>query len=337
VETYTLESRGGVTVRLIEFGGAIVSIDAPDRDGRLADVVLGYDTLAGYEADRYYFGALVGRYANRIARGRFVLDGRSHALTINDGPNHLHGGRRGFNKVPWGLVPFARNGDTGAVLTYTSVTGDEGYPGTLSVTVTYTLSDDNELTIDYRATTDEPTPVNLTQHSYFNLAGHGAGDILRHELMLAASRFTPVDASLIPTGELRDVGSTPFDFRRPRVIGDAMAAGDEQLRLGKGFDHNFVLDRAADDPTPTFAARLHEPTTGRTLEILTTEPGIQMYAGGTLSPVNGKNGAVYGLHAGIALETQHFPDSPNQPGFPSTILRPGELFTSRTVYRFLIR
>ena len=337
METYTLEGRGGVAVRFVDFGGTIVSIHAPDRDGALGDIVLGYDTLAGYEADRYYVGSLVGRYANRIARGRFTLDGRAHALTINDGPNHLHGGRRGFNKVPWGVVPFARNGDEGAVLTYTSVTGDEGYPGTLTVTVTYTLNGDNELAIDYQATTDEPTPVNLTQHSYFNLAGHDAGDILAHELILGASRFTPVDANLIPTGELRDVRGTPFDFTKARVVGDAMAADDEQLRIGKGIDHNFVLDRSADDDrTLTFAARLHDPRSGRTLEIFTTEPGIQVYAGGTLAPVSGKNGAVYGLHGGIALETQHFPDSPNQPEFPSTILRPGETFSSRTVYRFLV-
>ncbi|HEX6048116.1 MAG TPA: aldose epimerase family protein [Gemmatimonadaceae bacterium] len=337
METYTLESRGGVAVRFIDFGGTIVSVRAPDRDGTLADVVLGYDTLAEYEADRYYFGSLVGRYANRIARGRFTLDGRAHALTINDGPNHLHGGRRGFNKVPWGVVPFVREGNEGAVLTYTSVTGDEGYPGTLTVTVTYTLNGDNELAVDYQATTDEPTPVNLTQHSYFNLGGHDAGDILGHELTLGASRFTPVDANLIPTGELRDVRGTPFDFTKARVVGDAMSADDEQSSIGKGIDHNFVLDRSVgDDRALAFAARLHEPRSGRTLEILTTEPGIQVYAGGTLTPVNGKNGAVYGLHGGIALETQHFPDSPNQPAFPSTILRPGETFSSRTVYRFLV-
>lgn len=334
METYTLRNANGATVRFIAYGGSIASIEVPDREGRMADVVLGYDSLAGYEGDRMYLGALIGRFANRIAGGRFVLDGHVHPLTVNDGPNHLHGGRRGFHKVPWNVTPFEDGGVTGALLTYTSVTGDEGYPGTLAVSVMYTLMEENELAVDYAAIADEPTPVNLTQHAYFNLAGHDAGTVLDHELTLVASRFTPVGPGLIPTGELREVSGTPFDFRSPRAIGAALAADDEQLRVGKGFDHNFVLDRGADPTAAELAARLHEPRSGRVLEIYTTEPGIQFYSGVALAGVVGKGGHVYAANAGLALEPQHFPDSPNQPAFPSTILRPGEGFTSRTIYRF---
>jgi aldose 1-epimerase len=334
MDTYLLRNANGMTVRFIAYGGSVVSIDVPDRHGALRDVVLGYDALAGYENDRRYLGALIGRYANRIARGRFTLDGRAHTVTINDGPNHLHGGRRGFNKVPWDVTPFDEG--IGALLTYTSVTGDEGYPGTLSASVMLTLTDDNALVFDYAAITDEPTPVNLTHHGYFNLAGHDAGDVRAHELTIAASRYTPVDAELIPTGELRDVTGTPFDFRVPRSIGAALDVPDEQLRLGNGFDHNFVLDRSSDDEELAFAARLYEPTSGRVLEIHTTEPGLQFYSGVALAGVGGKGGVVYGANAGVALETQHFPDSPNQSAFPSTILRPGEGYTSRTIYRFSV-
>jgi aldose 1-epimerase len=337
MDPFTLDNANGMVVKLIAYGGTIVSVEVPDRGGQMADVVLGYDSLEGYEADRRYLGALIGRYANRIARGRFSLDGRVHAVTVNDGPNHLHGGRRGFNKVPWDVTPFEDDGSQGALLTYTSVTGDEGYPGTLNVSVMVTLGADNSLTFDYAAITDEPTPVNLTQHSYFNLAGHAAGDIRGHELTIAASRYTPVDATLIPTGELRDVTGTPFDFRAPRVIGDALGFDDDQLRLAGGFDHNFVLDRgeAADDDA-VFAARLRDPRSGRTLEIFTTEPGLQFYSGQALGGVVGKGGVVYGAIAGLALETQHFPDSPNQPSFPTTILRPEKGFRSRTVYQFAV-
>lgn len=337
MDTFTLDNANGMVVRFIAYGGTIVSIEVPDRAGRLADVALGYDSLEGYEADRSYFGSLIGRYANRIARGRFTLDGRAHAVTVNDGPNHLHGGRRGFNKVPWDVTPFEDGGQQGALLTYTSVTGDEGYPGTLNVSVMITLGADNSLTFDYAAIADEPTPVNLTQHSYFNLAGQGSGDIRGHELLIAASRYTPVDATLIPTGELRDVAGTPFDFRSSRVIGEALGHPDEQLQLAGGFDHNFVLDRgkaSADDAT--LAARLHDPVSGRTLEIFTTEPALQFYSGQALGGVVGKGDVVYTSNAGLALETQHFPDSPNQPSFPSTILRPGSGFRSRTVYQFSV-
>ena len=310
MDAFTLRNRHGMTVRFIDYGGSVVSIEVPDRSGQMADVVLGYDSLERYEADRSYFGALIGRYANRIARGRFTLDGHVHAVTVNDGPNHLHGGRRGFHKVPWNVTPFEDEDVRGALLSYTSVTGDEGYPGTLSVSVMMTLTDDNELAFDYAAVADEPTPVNLTHHGYFNLAGHDAGDVRAHELTIVASQYTPVDASLIPTGELRDVTGTPFDFRAPRMIGAALRGDDEQLRL-------------------------HEPASGRTLEIYTTEPGLQVYSGQALGGVVGK-GVTYPVFAGVALETQHFPDSPNQASFPNTILRPGDGFTSRTVYRFSV-
>jgi aldose 1-epimerase len=336
MDTYLLRNANGMTVRFIAYGGSVVSVEVPDRHGALRDVVLGYDSPEGYANDRRYLGALIGRYANRIAKGRFTLDGRVHTLTVNDGPNHLHGGRRGFNKVPWDVTPFNDEGTTGALLTYTSVTGDEGYPGTMSVSVIVTLTDDNALVFDYAAVADEPTPVNLTHHGYFNLAGHDSGDVRAHELTIAASRFTPVDSALIPTGELRDVSGTPFDFRKPRAIGAALDAPDEQLRVANGFDHNFALDRPGIDGDVTLAARLHDPASGRVLEIHTTEPGLQFYSGQALAGVVGKGGVVYGAHAGVALETQHFPDSPNQPSFPSTILRPGEGFTSRTIYQFSV-
>ena len=333
MDEFTLHNANGVVVRFIAYGGSVVSIAVPDRNGRVADVVLGYDSVGGYEADRYYLGALIGRYANRIAKGRFTLDGHAHAVSVNDGPNHLHGGTRGFHKVPWNVTPFEDGDVAGALLSYTSVTGDEGYPGTLSVSVILSLNDDNELAFDYAAMTDEPTPVNLTHHGYFNLAGHDSGDVRAQELTISASRYTPVDASLIPTGELRDVTGTPFDFRAPKAIGAALEAYDDQLRIAGGFDHNFVIDRGKGDEL-VMAARLHEPVSGRTVEILTTEPGLQFYSGQALGGVVGKGGHAYCAYAGVALETQHFPDSPNQPSFPTTILRPGEGFTSRTVYRF---
>ena len=336
MDAFTLRNTNGMTVRFIAYGGSIVSIEVPDRDGRFADVTLGYDAEEGYATDRHYLGALIGRYANRIARGRFTLDGYVHAVSVNDGPNHLHGGRRGFHKVPWNVTPFEDGSVTGAVLSYTSVTGDEGYPGTLSTSVIVALNDDNELSFDYAAVTDEPTPINLTQHGYFNLAGHGAGDVRGHELMIAASRYTPVHESLIPTGELRSVDGTPFDFRSPRSIGEALQVQDPQLLIATGFDHNFVLDRDARDDELVLAARLHDPGSRRTLEVFTTEPGLQFYSGQALGGVVGKAGVAYVPFAGVALEAQHFPDSPNQPSFPPTILRPGEGFTSRTVYRFSV-
>jgi aldose 1-epimerase len=336
MDAFTLRNANGMVVRYIAYGGSIVSIEVPDRTGALADVVLGYESVEGYENDRHYVGALIGRYANRIAKGRFSIDGHVHAVSVNDGANHLHGGRRGFHKVPWNVTPFEDGDISGAVLSYTSVTGDEGYPGTLSVSLMLSLTPDNELVFDWAALADEPTPVNLTQHSYFNLAGHASGDVRSHELMIAALRFTPVDAALIPTGELRDVTGTPFDLRAPRRIGDALETYDEQLHLAGGFDHNFVLDGPVAPDAMTLAARLHDPVSGRVLEVLTTEPGLQCYSGQALGGVVGKGGHVYCANAGVALETQHFPDSPNQPSFPNTVLRPGEGFTSRTIYRFLV-
>jgi aldose 1-epimerase len=317
------------TVAFISYGGTITSIRVPDREGRVAEVTLAHDTLAGYVEDTRWFGALVGRYANRIAGGRFSLDGRDYALERNDDPNHLHGGSRGFHRALWDVEP--RNGDAGgcALLRYTSPAGDGGYPGSLTVRVTYTLTDEDSLIIDYHATTDAPTPVNLTQHSYFNLAGAGAGDILDHELWLNARAFTPVDPTLIPTGEIRGVEGTPLDFTTPTRVGSRIDTADEQLARCGGYDHNFVLERHAEAEL-SFAARLLDPGSGRTLTVLTTEPGIQLYSGNALETAAGD----YGRRAGLTLETQHFPDSPNHPAFPNTILRPGQDFSSRTVYAF---
>lgn len=332
VEQFALRNANGVEVRAIGFGGAIVSVRAPDREGRFADVVLGYDDLAGYLADDAYLGAVIGRYANRIRHGRFVLDGREYALATNDGPHHLHGGTRGFNQVPWAAEPFHDSDGIGVALARTSPDGEEGYPGIVEARLTYTLTDRDELRIDYHATTDRATPINLTQHSYFNLTGDPGRDVLGHELRIDADRFTPVDSTLIPTGDLAPVAGTPFDFRRPTEIGARIGADDAQLRRAGGYDHNWVLNGGGG---LAFAARAHEPATGRTLEVHTTQPGLQFYSGNSLDGgVRGKGGQRYGQRSGFCLETQHFPDSPNQPAFPSTVLRPGEAYASRTVYRF---
>ncbi|HEY9516729.1 MAG TPA: aldose epimerase family protein [Gemmatimonadaceae bacterium] len=334
VDAITLTNANHMEVRFITFGGTIVSVKVPDRHGSLGDVVLGYDTLGEYLDDVYYLGPLIGRYANRIANGQFTLDGTEYTVTRNERTNHLHGGARGLHKVVWSAEQFEGAGRSGAILSYTSPAGEEGYPGTMSVRVTYTLTDDNALILDYHATADQPTPVSLTQHAYFNLAGHGSGNILDHLLTLHSSRFTPVNAELLPTGEIRSVTGTPFDFTTPRAVGLSLDAGDEQLLHGNGYDHNFVLDREAGNAL-ALAARLHEPTSGRTLEIHTTEPGIQFYSGNVLGDgVMGKEGCSYHPYSGLALETQHFPDSPNPPHFPSTILRPGAEYSSRTIYRF---
>jgi aldose 1-epimerase len=333
---FTLKNASGMEVRFIARGGAIASLRVPDRFGKLADVTPGYDTPAEYERDTRYFGALIGRFANRIANGRLMLDGIEHVLAVNDGRNQLHGGPCGFDKVEWRVAPFQHPGSVGAVLCHRSPAGDQGYPGTLYARVTYTLTDDSALTIAYSAITDEPTVVNLTQHLYFNLAGHDAGDILDHEVTLAASRYTPVDTTLIPTGEIRSVQSSPFDFTAPHRIGARINDNDEQLRIGGGYDHNFVLDRG-EVVEPTLAARVVDPGSGRVLEVLTTEPGLQLYSGnGTHLGPPGKGGHVYVQHAAFALETQRFPDSPNHQHFPSTVLRPGHEYQSRTVYRFSV-
>jgi aldose 1-epimerase len=336
VTLYTLSNSRGIEVRAIDYGAIIVSIRVPDRKGQLADIVLGHDTLEGYIPNPPNFGAIVGRYANRIANGTFTLDGKAYSLPKNNGPNTLHGGvKRNFDKVLWEGKPL-QGGEAGVAFTFVSKDGEEGFPGNLSVKVTYTLTEANELVVDYEATTDKATPVNLSQHSYFNLAGEGNGDILNHEIMINADRFTPVDKYLIPTGDLRPVKGTPFDFTRSSRIGARIDENDEQLALGHGYDHNFVLNRS--DNGLTLAARVYEPTSGRTLEVLTTEPGVQFYTGNSLDgTIAGKQGHVYKRRYGFCLETQHFPDSPNHPNFPTTILRPGATFRSKTVFKFAAR
>ena len=333
VEVFTLTNANGLELRAITLGATIVSLRVPDRAGRFDDIVLGHDRVEGYVSSSPYFGSIVGRYANRIAKGAFSLDGKTYALATNNAPNHLHGGVKGFDKIVWKAEPVAAADGAAVAFSMTSPDGDEGYPGTLRVRVTYTLTNKNELIVDYDASADKATPVNLSQHSYFNLAGDGSGDILGHVLSINADRFTPVDATLIPTGELTPVSGTPFDFRTPTAIGARIAADDEQLRRGKGYDHNFVLNRPGAGLVP--AARVVAPTTGRTLDIATTEPGIQFYSGNFLDgTITGKSGHVYRHRTGFCLETQHFPDSPNQPAFPSTILKPGETYRSRTVFTF---
>jgi aldose 1-epimerase len=336
VDLFSLTNANGLEVRTIPYGATIVSIRVPDRSGRMDDVVLGFDTLDEYLGEHPYFGAVVGRYGNRIAKGRFTLDGKLFQLATNNGPNHLHGGTKGFDKLLWHGESMTRNGDVGVSYTLTSSDGDEGYPGTLNVRVTYTLRPSNELVIDYDATSDKQTPINLTQHSYFNLAGDSGGDILGHELTIDADRFTPVDEGLIPTGELAPVAGTPFDFRKSAVIGARINADNPQIRYGRGYDHNWVLNRHETLPTdPVHAARLIEPKSGRTLDVSTTEPGIQFYSGNFLDgTIRGKSGRVYQHRHGLCLETQHFPDSPNHSNFPSTLLQPGSRFHSRTIFAF---
>jgi len=332
VDVFTLTNHHGIEVRAISYGGIIVSLRVPDRHGNFDDVVLGYDALEGYLRASTYFGAIVGRYGNRIAKGRFTLDGQTYALATNNGPNHLHGGTKGFDKVLWTGEQGAGHHGAWVTFRYTSADGEEGYPGTLQAEVTYALTDEDELVLEYVAATDRPTPVNLTQHSYFNLTG-ARRDVLGHELTIDADRFTPVDATLIPTGVLAAVAGTPFDFRRPTAIGARIAQSDEQLGHGKGYDHNFVLNRKG--PALEHAARLLEPASDRSLDIYTTEPGLQFYSGNFLDgTITGKSARIYQHRWGLCLETQHFPDSPNQPGFPSTILRPGQEYRSKTVLAF---
>lgn len=336
VEMFTLRNVNGLQLLAINYGAIIMSLNVPDRNGRFADIVNGHDSLDGYLNRSRYFGAAVGRYGNRIAKGRFSLDGTQYALAVNDGPNHLHGGVRGFDKVMWNVSRSAiRAGSREAAVTFSRVSpdGEEGYPGTLRVSVTYVLTDENELLVAYAATTNKATPINLTQHSYFNLAGHQAKDILDHRLTVNADRFTPVDATQIPTGSLAPVAGTPFDFRTPARIGARIAADNEQLKIGGGYDHNFVLNRQG--AGLVLAARLEDPASGRVMEVLTTEPGLQVATANRLDgTIVGKAGAKYGRHSAVCLETQHFPDSPNKPSFPSTILRPGTSFESRTVFKF---
>jgi len=336
VEEFTLTNAHDIEVRAITYGAIITVIRTPDRSGKLADIVFGFDSLQGYLAQSPYFGAIVGRFANRIARGQFSLDGVTYHLATNNGPNSLHGGLRGFDKVLWTAEPVQSDSGTGVVFHYLSPNGEEGYPGNVDVRVTYMLTPRDELVVDYTATTDKATPLNLSQHSYWNLHGDGKGDILDHVLTLDASAYTPVDSTLIPTGQIAAVAGTPFDFRSPTAIGARIEQPNKQLRFGKGYDHNWVLDRPAGGGTALVrAARLVDSTSGRTLEISTSEPGIQFYSGNFLDgTITGKHGVVYGHRAALCLETQHFPDSPNHPNFPSTILRPGETYRSRTVFAF---
>ena len=337
VDLYTLANRSGMEVSITNFGGIVVTLKVPDRHGKINDVVLGYDNLAGYATNPAYFGALIGRYGNRIAHGQFTLDGATYRLFKNDGDNTLHGGEVGFNKRLWTGKDVSGTEGPALELSYLSKDGEEGFPGNLNVRVTYTLTDTNELRIDYFATTDKPTVVNLTNHSYFNLAGQGNGDILGHEVTLHADRFTPVGQTLIPTGELRAVKGTPFDFTKLTAIGARINQDDQQLKFGRGYDHNWVLNSGGKGG-PSLAAEAYDPKTGRVLDVLTTEPGVQFYTGNFLDgTIHGKDGKVYNLRDGFCLETQHFPDSPNHPSFPSTVLRPGQEYKTSTMFKFSSR
>jgi len=328
---FTLTNKNGLEARVTNYGGIVVSLKTPDRNGAMADIVLGFDALAGYiSSPSPYLGALIGRYGNRIGHARFTLDGVEYKLAANNGENSLHGGTHGFNQKIWTPRELP---DGGLELTYLSKDGEEGYPGNLKVVVAYRLTDANELKIDYSATTDKDTVLNLTNHSYFNLKGEGQGDILGHLVTLNANRFTPVDAGLIPTGELRAVSGTPFDFTKSTAIGARIEQNDEQLKLGKGYDHNWVLNNGG--KTLNLAARVVEPSSGRVLEVYTNQPGVQFYTGNFLDgTIKGKGGKAYQQRYGFCLETQHFPDSPNKPKFPSTVLKPGQRFHSTTVFKF---
>lgn len=333
VELFTLRNANGIELQAMTYGGIIASIRTPDRDGRFAEITLGYESLDRYVERSPFFGAIVGRYANRIAGGRFTIDGTEYVLATNNGPNHLHGGRRGFDKANWQAEPFERDDAVGVVFRHVSPDGDEGYPGRLTVSATYTLDNDDALTVAFEATTDAPTHVNLSQHAYFNLVGDASRDVLEHELMIRADHITAVDATLIPTGELMPVDGTPFDFRQPTAIGARIDADHPQIRNGLGYDHNFVLRRSGDGLEEVI--RVREPSSGRTLTVATTEPGVQFYTGNFLDgSIVGRGGVAYERRFGFCLETQHFPDSPNEPAFPSTLLRPGETYRSTSVWRF---
>jgi aldose 1-epimerase len=336
IDEYVLTNQRGMEAAIINFGATLVALKVPDRAGQLADVVLGYDDLAGYANGKSYFGGTIGRYGNRIAHGTFQLDGVSYHVPLNDGENSLHGGTVGFNKRIWTAKEVSTGGAEALELTYLSKDGEEGYPGNLSVKVIYTLAADrNELRIDYSATTDKDTVLNLTNHSYFNLAGQGEGDILAHQVRINARQFTPVNATLIPTGELREVKGTPFDFTQATAIGARIGQDDQQLKLAKGYDHNWVLDKTGGKGGLVLAAEVYEPKSGRDLQVLTTEPGVQFYSGNFLDgTVTGKKGKVYQYRFGFCLETQHFPDSPNHPQFPSTELKAGQPYQTATVFKF---
>ena len=326
VERYILRNRQGITAELMTYGATLMALRTPDRQGRVESIVLGFDTLEPYLAGTPYFGATIGRYANRIAGARFELDGKTYTLATNDGRNHLHGGGVGFDKVVWRAHPVTDADSAGVQLSYISADGEEGYPGELSVEVTYRLTDEDRLSIDYRATTTKPTHINLTHHSYFNLTGDAQREIIGHELTIDADRYTPVDSEVMPTGEMRDVAGTPFDFRTPHAIGARIDADDAQLHVGGGYDHNFVLNKSAPNALARVAV-VFDPASWRAMEVWTTEPGLQFYSGNSLD-------GVFRRRTGLCLEPQHFPNTPNEPRFPSTILRPGEEYRSRTEFRF---
>lgn len=333
IHSWALEN-GGTRMKVLSWGGVVQSLEVPDREGRYANISLGFDDIEDYVSRSPYFGALIGRYGNRIGKGRFTLDGTSYQLSVDDGENSLHGGAQGFDTHVWDVEPFTRDSDAGLHLYRTSVDGEMGYPGTLKVKVTYTLTRHGEWRIDYEATTDKATVVNLTSHVYWNLAGEGSGTIENHELKIAASRYTPVDSGLIPTGELAPVAGTPFDFRRTKAIGEDLREANQQLLYGKGIDHNWVLDKGI-SPRPEWIATLKDPSSGRTLRMATTEPGLQFYSGNFLDgTLVGPSGRTYRQGDALCLETQHFPDSPNKPSFPSTLLRPGQTYRSTTVHSF---
>jgi aldose 1-epimerase len=333
VMAYTLTNANGISVRALDYGGVIQSLKTPDRAGAFADIVLGFDTLDKYVKFSPYFGAIVGRYANRIARGRFTLDGKSYSLAINNGPNALHGGLVGFDKVVWNADPFVTDTSAGVVWTHVSPAGDQGYPGTLSARVTYTLTNDDRLVIDYEATTDRPTVLNLTNHSYFNLAGAGSGTIANEVATIDADSITPVDSTLIPTGKLLTVAGTPFDFRTPTAIGARIGTDNQQLKYAGGYDFNWVLNRT-DTTSLVHAARVVDPTSGRTIDCYTTQPGLQFYTANFLDGSFAGIGGTYVRRGAFTLETQHFPDSPNHPNFPSVVLRPGQTYHQETVFQF---
>lgn len=341
VALYELKNANGVAVKISSYGGIITSVKAPDKAGKVEELVLGFDELSGYTSAAYqqegpYFGAIIGRFGNRIAEGKFTLDGREYSLAKNNGPNHLHGGLKGFDKVLWEAEPFKTADEAVLRLRYVSPDGEEGYPGTLTVEVAYRLDNDNELKIEYTATTDKATVLNLTSHAYFNLSGNIKRDILAHQLQLNAEAFVPIGEDLIPTGDLQNVSGTPFDFKEPRTIGAQIEADHQQLSNARGYDHTWVLAEVAGKRK--LAATVYEPDSGRCMEVFTTEPGVQFYTGNFLSgKLSGRGGVVYQQRYGLCLETQHFPDSPNQPQFPSTELRPGETYRSQSSYRFSVK